>query len=289
MVLLVATAGSQWERTLEALFPEGPSGTPKSVTPLRSHPSLSLLNHATLLIEELGLPPDMDQSDAEWLETELGGNLSDVDFPSTKGMAELAWKRAGGPDHPPDEQLIRWMEAETRLFYLIEDAQATPRFRECATTEAYMSLAKSLLQRRSSRRGRSLELHLERIFKDHRLRVDAQAQVESGGGTVDFIFPGIAEYHDKGFPAERLFHMNAKTTIRERWSQVLEEAPKVLAGQRHIGTVDANIASSTLARIHAEHLRVVMPEGVISGYSNDFLGQLMPVSEFIERVRKTQE
>jgi hypothetical protein len=42
----------------------------------------------------------------------------------------------------------------------------------------------------------------------------------------DFLFPGQAEYRDPAFPADRLTMLGAKSTVQDRWRQVLSEAAR---------------------------------------------------------------
>lgn len=280
----VTAPSTRWARTLHAVFPNA------------AHPSARLLEFDTaiapkeadrlaLLIEELGLTPRQNESDVDWLEEQLNGQLAYSPFPSTKRMAELAWLRDQPESGEPDALLLSWMDTETRLFYTIEAAQALPRFQEdCQSTDDYLSLAKSLLQRRVSRRGRSFELHLERLFSELSLRFETQVQTEPGSN-VDFLFPGLSAYSNPTFPLEQLVHMNAKTTVRERWMQVSSEAQRL--STRHLGTVDSSISQSTLSNIKAAGIRIVMPEGVLSTYAEG--SGLISIAEFVDFVRSTQQ
>jgi len=281
--LFVTAPSTRWAKTLHTVFPNA------------SHPGARLLEFDTstppegqdrfaLLIEELGLIPRQRPLDVDWLEERLGGQLADAQFPSTKRMAELAWLRDEPENDEPDALLLSWMNTETRLFYAIEAAQALPRFQEdCESTDDYLTLAKSLLQRRVSRRGRSFELHLDRLFSDLGLQFETQVQTEPGS-KVDFLFPGIVQYLDASFPLDDLVHMNAKTTVRERWMQIRNEAKRLTT--RHLGTVDSSLSPPTLTNIKAAGIRVVIPSAILSTYPRG--SSLWSVSEFADFVRSTQ-
>jgi hypothetical protein len=80
----------------------------------------------------------------------------------------------------------------------------------------------SAAQTRKSRAGLSFEYHVERLFKDGRIRYEAQAVF--GGRRPDFILPDVKELNEKG---DALI-VSLKTTLRERWKQLAMERP--LAG-----------------------------------------------------------
>lgn len=51
--------------------------------------------------------------------------------------------------------------------------------------------------------------------------------VIEGGKRPDFLFPTQVAYEDPAFPANRLRMLAAKTTCKDRWRQVLNEANRI--------------------------------------------------------------
>lgn len=287
VAFLIAPAGSQWERALLRLFPLDEVGGQLQLIPEGRLTSAQDLSHARLLAEWLGLGVHA-QSDIDWLRERLGDDLGQVTFPTTAQMAALAAERLGiGDERDADARLLDLLDTETRLFYALENVQALPRFRnECETTDDYLELAKSLLQRRRSRRGHSFELHLGTVFTAAGLRYETQQSTEPGS-IVDFIFPDLATYHFTPDPPDGLVvHMNAKTTARERWKQILKEAARL--SRRHLGTLDPNLSHSTLLDTARSNLQVVMPRAIRDLYDDESQRHLWTVERFIEHVASTQ-
>jgi len=71
----------------------------------------------------------------------------------------------------------------------------------------FIARAQTILQRRKSRSGRSLELQTKAIFTEERLieNTDFFHQPESEGGKKpDFLFPSASAYADSAYPADKL-------------------------------------------------------------------------------------
>ncbi len=66
----------------------------------------------------------------------------------------------------------------------------------------FIALANSVSNRRKSRAGKSLELHLEHHLIEHGLRHFATQAITEGNKKPDFLFPSAGAYHDTEFPVE---------------------------------------------------------------------------------------
>lgn len=108
--------------------------------------------------------------------------LLDVDFPNTKQMA-LAAQSIENIVHnheeeillKPDKKLLSWVEIEYSLFRKIEQERYGAKISKgFSSVEDFVVLANSVLNKRKSRAGKSLEHHLERIFDYNALRYSAQ-------------------------------------------------------------------------------------------------------------------
>ena len=81
--------------------------------------------------------------------------------------------------------------------------------------------ANTILNRRKSRAGRSLEHHLEEIFRISELIFQTQVTTENNK-KPDFLFPNIEAYNDLTFDNNKLILLAAKTTCKDRWRQILK-------------------------------------------------------------------
>ena len=92
--------------------------------------------------------------------------------------------------------------------------------------DAFVSMANEVLNRRKSRAGKSLEHHLADIFTQNSLLFEEQVITEEKK-KPDFVFPSGECYHNMAFPGDLLTVLGAKTTCKDRWRQVLNEADRV--------------------------------------------------------------
>ncbi len=124
----------------------------------------------------------------------------------------------------------------------------------------------SAAQTRKSRAGLSFEYHVERLFKDGKLRYEAQTVI--GGRRPDFVLPGIKELNEKG---DALI-VSLKTTLRERWKQLAMERP---FGSIFLATVDDRVSGEAIDEMGRNSIALVVPESLkkakesaYDGYSN---------------------
>jgi len=208
-------------------------------------------------------------------------------FPST---TEFARKALDALTHcirdfvrkPSDEQLVRCVAAEYDLYRLVERKLCEPEIvRVFGSVEDFLSTAQTILQRRKSRAGRSLENHVERLLRDARIPFDVRVDVE--GTKPDVLIPGKAEYEDTEFPDSKLFAVGVKTTCKDRWRQVLREAPRVR--HKHILTLQKGISPNQMDEMRGSDVTLVVPEPLHDEYPKDRRDELVTVEAFIEDVR----
>ena len=157
-----------------------------------------------------------------------------VDFPLSEEMSAAARDIQNRVyDHlefirtNPDRKIIDWTNTEYALFRAIEHARYGDAIaRGFTSVDEFITMANMVLNRRKSRAGKSLEHHLSAIFDGNEIIYTAQAVTE-GNKKPDFIFPSQASYHDMTFPTERLISLAAKTTCKDRWRQVINEADRL--------------------------------------------------------------
>jgi type II restriction enzyme len=183
---------------------------------------------------------------------------------------------------PSDSMLLRCLEAEYVLFRMMERKLCEPEIvRLFASVDDFLATAQTILQRRKARAGKSLEHHVEFLLRRAGVPFDPRVDVE--GTKPDLLIPGRREYLDPVYPADKLFAVGIKTTCKDRWRQVLREAPRVRS--KHILTVQKGISPAQLDEMRASSVTLVVPEGIQSDYPKDRRAELLSVAAFIDHVR----
>lgn len=146
--------------------------------------------------------------------------------------------------------------------------------------------ANSVLNRRKSRAGKSLEHHLSAIFTANKLVFEEQAVTENNK-RPDFLFPNGECYHNFEFPADDLTVLGAKTTCKDRWRQVINEADRV--DIKYLCTLQPAISRAQLKEMSDNRVRLVVPHAIIESYPKEFQADICDIRSFISLVRAKQE
>jgi hypothetical protein len=77
--------------------------------------------------------------------------------------------------------------------------------------------------------------------------------------------------------------VGVKTTCKDRWRQVIREAPRV--PEKHILTIQEGISSKQLDEMHGSNVRLVVPVGLHRLYPRYHPIMLLDVGGFIDAVR----
>lgn len=143
----------------------------------------------------------------------------------------------------------------------------------------------SVQNRRKARAGSALENHLETIFAAHKINFARGVETENRN-KPDFLFPGQAEYRDPNFPAARLTMLGSKSTLKDRWRQVLSEAQRI--DEKHLLTLEPGISENQTNEMQAKKLRLVLPRKIHATYRPTQQAWLMDVSSFLKLVTERQ-
>ena len=208
-------------------------------------------------------------------------------FPSGKEILEMAvrlWPRDRTSD--PDIRLVQRRACEYQVFRSIEDAIELPGIRQgFETVDEFVTRAQTILQRRKARSGRSLELHAKQIFREEGLtegrHFTHDAESESGS-KPDFLFPSQAHYQDLSFPESRLRMLAVKTTCKDRWRQVLEEADRIHT--KHLLTLQEGVSVNQFSQMAERRVRLVVPKKHITYFAEGIRAELTTFEEFIQEV-----
>lgn len=184
---------------------------------------------------------------------------------------------------PSDDALMATMDAEYRLFKLAE-RQICQRdiIRVFRDVDDFLKTASSILNRRKSRAGRSLENHVEQVLINagipHKMR---PANID---GEPDVVIPSEAAYFDPAYPPDKLFIVGVKTTCKDRWRQVLNEGKRV--PEKYILTLQQGISPKQLNEMHKANVTLVVPKQLHKKYPEKHTVTLLGIEEFVSTVRR---
>lgn len=217
----------------------------------------------------------LDQIPPEWLYT----------WPSVADVVRLAIdKLPTSQKNPPDRRLLRRHDCETSIFYSIENAAVLPRIKEgFGSMKLFTDLANTVLNRRKSRHGASLELHARAIFDEEGVSHSHDKESEHGK-RPDFLFPSANAYQDAQWPTERLRMLAVKTTCKDRWRQVIDEADRLPT--KHLLTLQQGVSLKQYAQMTKAGIVLVVPKSIQQNYHKDIRPELWTLQQFIASTRE---
>ena len=80
--------------------------------------------------------------------------------------------------------------------------------------------------------------------------------------------------------------LGAKTTCKDRWRQVLNEADRIT--NKHLFTLQRGVTKNQLQEMKDEHLTLVVPKNNKNLFLTEFHDNIMCLSDFIIMVRERQ-
>ena len=184
------------------------------------------------------------------------------------------------PHETIDSLLVRRVRVEYELFQFLEARIYAGRAKTgFVNLDDFFDLAKSLMNSRVSRAGRSLELAVKLAFDEASVEYVWQPQLDEGS-RPDFIFPDVPSYlsglHSPG-------HLAVKRTLKERWRGVLQEAKRIR--RKNLLTLDTNLSPSQLLEIASEGIRLIVPAGLHDDLPTEVLSDadaLIGLQQFID-------
>ncbi|MFD2602478.1 type II restriction endonuclease [Flavobacterium suzhouense] len=186
----------------------------------------------------------------------------------------------------PDVELLKWIDSEFQLFKVIENDRYTSRIQShFKTVEELVITANTILNRRKSRAGKSLEHHLSEIFNTFNLAYTSQ-QITEGNKKPDFLFPTGESYHNPKFDEKKLIMLASKTTCKDRWRQILNEADRIKT--KHLFTLQQGISSNQLKEMYQHNVCLVVPKPYLDSFPKPFRERILTLDNFINFVRYTQ-
>jgi hypothetical protein len=214
-------------------------------------------------------------------------------FPAPEEMLQKALELRPACDAPVDIRLLERRECEYRIFRSLEEILVLPRIRKgFLSIEDFLEQAQTVLQRRKSRSGRSLELHVKQILQEEGFRegkdfVHGEESDPGTGKRPDFLFPSVEAYHNRSFPEDLLRMLAVKTTCRDRWRQVLNEADRIRV--KHLLTLQEGVSETQFREMKDAGVRLVVPTPLKRKFPKAIQPELLSLGDFIKQLRVLQQ
>lgn len=228
------------------------------------------------------------ETEDECLDRVFNETIQKLDnFPAGSWMAEKA--RAGVAEcggktkKTADEILLDWVSAEYRLFRTLERKVSFPVIQKpFKTVDEFINVAATVMNRRKSRAGHSLEYHVEELLKNSELPFDRQPRID-GKVRPDILIPGKIAYEDAKFPASKLIVAGLKTTCKDRWRQILNEGKRV--SEKHLITLQEAVSRDQLLEMHEANVTLVVPKKFHKGYDTSTGIRLLSIDDFLVKAK----
>ncbi len=243
---------------------------------------------ARIVLEQIGIQPEGNAPNfLDQMLDRFAGR-----FPTTLEFSAFARSTLMEIDASvtPDEAVVAWMDREEILFrtlekHLLSEQMSTLFQGDAFDPDPVMKIAQSAFQRRKSRAGNALENHLEAVFKSHKMTYSRTAVTERKL-KPDFIFPDIERYRDQSFPRARLTMLASKTTSKDRWRQILNEAARIPV--KHLITLEPSISENQTTEMQSEQVQLVIPAPLHDTYTVMQRAWILDISDFIELAKARQ-
>jgi hypothetical protein len=185
-----------------------------------------------------------------------------------------------------------WIEFEDALFRRLERHIVSARLQGGFVTsgqadvDGFLQFSLSVQNRRKSRMGLSFENHVEEALKLLTIRHERGARTE-GNSKPDFLFPSSAHYQDSAFDPAGLTMLGVKSTLKDRWRQVLAEAARI--DRKHLLTLEPGISASQTDEMMRQSLQLVVPQQLHKTFTPAQSTWLMTFGGFVDLARARQK
>ena len=212
------------------------------------------------------------------------------DFPSSAEFSDYARSFVDvDPVNRPDEALVAWLNKEDTFFKALEQHMVLSIIDELADarkggvpdkelTERYISTSLSVQNRRKSRAGYSFENHIKALFDQNHVKYTWHPKTENNN-VPDFILPSIELYRDPSYDADLLTMLAAKTTCKDRWRQIVEEADRIKT--KHLATIQTAISEQQIEQMFTKNVQLVIPEEIRQTQPERFIPEIWNMERFI--------
>ena len=227
------------------------------------------------LIEDTTVPPNKEEQQAI---LSFVHNFTQ-EFPSSGEMALQAqniqnriYNHLEYIQTNPDKKLLEWISVEYNLFKAFEQSCYGNTIKKgFHSVEEFITIAN----------------HLCALFKGNNVNFTSQGITE-GKKKPDFIFPSEEAYHEKSFSENKLTILAAKTTCKDRWRQILNEADRVRNKNKFLCTMQQGISKNQLKEMSEEKVILVVPENYITFYPKEYQSEIWSIKKFIQYVKELE-
>ena len=203
-------------------------------------------------------------------------------FPTTADVVAMTIARLPSASRElPDKRLLARRECEYELFRSIEAVAVLPRIKEgFSSVDVFVEYANSVTNRRKARSGASLGLQMSVIFGEEQLPFSYDS-ISEGRKRPDFLFPSAEAYRTG--KARNLRMLAAKTTCKDRWRQILNEADRI--PRKHLLTLQPGLSANQYDEMRKAGVVLVVPKALHAQYPKSVRSELLDVATFIRETR----
>lgn len=96
----------------------------------------------------------------------------------------------------------------------------------------------------------------------------------------DFLFPNIEAYNNINYPDNKLIFLASKTTCKDRWRQILNEADRIR--KKYLFTLQQGISKNQLTEMYNYDVCLVVPKPNLKSYHQDFRQKIMTLEALLK-------
>lgn len=206
-----------------------------------------------------------------------------LDFPTTADVVAMTIARLpSATQRPIDERLLARRECEFELFRSIEQAAVLPRIKEgFGSVDIFVEYANAVTNRRKSRSGASLGLQASVVFTEEKLPFSYDS-ISEERKRPDFLFPSAEAYH-ASLDGTGVRMLAAKTTCKDRWRQILNEADKL--PRKYLLTLQPGLSLNQFEEMKAAGVTLVVPGPLHQTYPRTVRPELLDLATFVEETK----
>jgi hypothetical protein len=208
-------------------------------------------------------------------------------FPSGINIVEKAVAMRPESGVNVDRRLLNRRKCEYEVFLSVEEAVELPYIKQgFKNIGEFIAKAQTILQRRKARAGRSLELHVRAILLEEKFNEDRDFSYDcesEPNKRPDFLFPSQAAYKNPSYPSGKLRMLAAKTTCKDRWRQILNEADRI--DVKHLLTLQEGVSENQFQEMTKSNVRLVVPQPLITSFPKSVQPHLQTLESFMGDAR----
>ena len=104
----------------------------------------------------------------------------------------------------------------------------------------------------------------------------------------DAVEKAYKAYHDLDFPTDKLVSLASKTTCKDRWRQVINEADRLRDKNKYLLTLQQGISTAQLKEMAAEKVVLIVPKPYITTYPKEEQDKIWTIKKFVSYIQELQ-